>query len=239
MLFAFLFSLTAHAALDCPALKARLDDLNPTRRDWKEVEIPADKLDAAFAGLKPPHAPSRRELKQRIASVRRNPEKHFSSYLDDNYANCTMRRAELRSALVRTAAARKEPDPTRKKIRKALLSSLESERKFPTLISALADARVLEHGADTGLWPATPKQHKAIQALHEKIRDELAEENKTYGEPWNAVVEGLKKASTPEEKEAFLRESDAWKKVRAHVLAEADESARHLSTIRKLAKQLK
>lgn len=239
MLLALLFSLNAYAALDCPALKARLDDLNPTRREWKMVEIPAAQIDASLAALKAPHAPSPAELKRRLGEIRKNPEKSFPAYLDDNYANCTMRRAELRSALVHTAARLDPSSPVRKKIAKAVLATVENERKFPTLISAIADARVLEHGAASGLWPASEKQKKAIQALHEKIKEELAEENQTYGEPWGAVTEGLKKAATPEEKEKFLRESEAWKKVRAHVLAEPEESARHLKELRKLAKALR
>ena len=77
MLLALLLSLNAYAALDCPALKARLDDLNPTRREWKMVEIPAAQIDSSLAALRAPHAPSPAELKRRLGEIRKNPERNF------------------------------------------------------------------------------------------------------------------------------------------------------------------
>lgn len=225
----------ALAALDCPTLKSQLESLNPAKADWKEVVIPDNKLDAALEALPAPHAPTPKELKDRLALLKKDIEGHFPAYLEDNYANCTMRRAELRTTLVHTAAAKDKGDPDRARISKAVRESLLSPAKFPTLISALADARVLEHGVEAKLWQAPAKVLGKIKALHQQIKDELAEENKTYGAPWSEVTTGLQKLEGAEAKAKFLRESESFRKVRAHLLTEPADSAKHLKALRALA----
>lgn len=238
LLFAALISAHAHAALDCASLKTKLESLNPEKKDWKEVEIPAAELASSLDALPAPHAPTPAELKARLKSVKADPEAKFPRYLDDNYANCTMRRAELRTALLKTASLKLASDKDRKRIADAVLATLKSQNKFPTLISALADARVLEFGLEQKIWSASKKDLDAVSALHQKVKSELDEENKTYGAPWNEVAEALKKLSSDLEKEKFLRESESFKKVRAHILAEPEESAEHLKAIRAFASKL-
>ena len=230
-----LLPFSALAALDCPTLKSQLESLNPAKADWKEVVIPDNKLDAALEALPAPHAPTPKELKGRLALLKKDLEGHFPAYLEDNYANCTMRRAELRTALLHTAAAKHKKDPERARISKAVRGSLLSPAKFPTLISALADARVLEHGVETKVWQASAKDLEKIKALHQEIKDELAEENKTYGAPWNEVTAGLQKLEGAEPKANFLRESESFRKLRAHLLTEPADSAKHLKALRALA----
>jgi hypothetical protein len=230
-----LASPSALAALDCPTLKSQLESLNPARADWKEVVIPDNKLEAALQALPAPHAPSPKELNNRLGLLKKDIESHFPAYLEDNYANCTMRRAELRTALLSTAAAKDNKDPVRTRISKAVRESLLSPAKFPTLISAIADARVLEHGVEAKVWQVSAKDLERIKALHQKIKDELAEENKTYGAPWNEVTSGLQKLESAEAKAKFLRESESFRQVRAHLLTEPADSAKHLRALRALA----
>lgn len=226
-----LLSLPAHAAMNCSSLKEKLAALNPEKKDWKEVQIPASELKEALNALPAPFSPAAKELRARLKKIKANPEAEFPSYLADNYANCTMRRAELRLALLNTAAGMKEKSRERRELAGKILATLRSERKFPTLISALADARTLVHGLEKGVFGGKQASRDLAHEALKEIETELAQENKTYGEPWGRVAKGLE-AGTPAEKEAFLKSSQAWGQVRAHVLAEPEESENHLRKLR-------
>lgn len=239
-LLAFLLSFQpAFAALDCTTLKAKLEQWNPSKKDWAEVVIAKASLEEALTALPSPHAPSPAELAARLKNLRTDLEGHFPRYLDDNYANCTMRRAELRVALLRTSIDPAISTADRTRIRKMVLSSISSPSKFPTLISALADARVLAYGVDNKIWQTSDKTITKIKTLHEKVKTELAEENKTYGEPWGQVTAELKKLGNEEAQVKFLRESENFKKMRSHILAEPEESLQHLKELQTLAKEVR
>ncbi|HVK61583.1 MAG TPA: hypothetical protein VM432_08540 [Bdellovibrionales bacterium] len=206
LLFLFIFPISSFAAVDCKSL---------TEKD----------------ALTPPFRPSAEELGNRLAKLNADLEAHFPKYLEDNYANCTMKRSELRILLLDTKNDRKTRD--------AVLKSIVTKEKFPTLISALADAKVLVHGLEKKIWKGPAGSLEKAQALLQTIKADLAEENRVYGEPWNRMTEELKKRTDMAAQSKFLRESPDFKKLRAHLLTEPADSSKLLAEIQSVAKTLK
>ncbi len=232
-----LFSMSGACAVDCANLKSQLAKYNPDKKAWAEVVLSKPQRTEALKALLAPHEPTARELDQIILSLKKNLETEFPAYLRDNFDNCTMRRSELKIALLKTASEVSVPARERKEIAKEVRETLRVRNQFPTLITALANARVLEFGVTGRVWESADSTR--IKLLRTKIEADLAQENATFGEPWARVVKKLEELKSDAERTKFLNQSDDFKKLRAHILAEPDEAEAYLSQLRLLADSAK
>lgn len=228
-------SQASNAALKCDPLKKWLDELNPAKRPWVEIVLSEKQLDKAFAALPAPHALTPKDMEARLRILQAKLEDHFPKYLSDNVANCTMRRSDLRLALVATGL---ELKGKARVIKAKLRASLQSPNKFPTLISVLADARVLDAAFERRLWIPAPKDGESAKNLLNEVKASIESENKQFKVPWELVVAELAKRPTNKEKADFLRASAEFKLLREHLLAEPAESAIYLKRIRQIANRL-
>jgi hypothetical protein len=226
------------AALDCDSFKKKLEELNPKKKAWPDVIVPEKKIDDAIAALERPFNPSPSDVRDRIKSLKKNPEETFPKYLEENIANCTLRRADLSIALLATAARKKTSEDDRARIKDSIRDILRSTRKFPTMIAASSDAKVMEFGAKKKVWIVTPEVLAEIKVLHAKIKSEVDAEQRTYGKPWDKMTKEMGKLADDAAKAEFLKTSPEFQKMRSHILAEPIEAGHYLKEVQKIADSL-